>query len=93
MCMRSITCSHKSSLGSLTPFVLSRYIAPHPGAQEGSPSAGGDSYLMMHPVYTKEYLESVHPRHKKPEKVSHHASRLPAGLSRRHGAPVILLTS
>jgi hypothetical protein len=47
---------------------VSRFIAPHPGSQETSPSSDA-SYMLMHPVYSKEYLESIHPRHKKPEKV------------------------
>ena len=45
------------------------FISPH----RGSTSEQGDQdsdYLMMHPVYTKEYAESVKPQHKTPEKVS-----------------------
>ncbi|CAK0779397.1 hypothetical protein CVIRNUC_004763 [Coccomyxa viridis] len=43
------------------------FISPH----RGSTSEQGDQdsdYLMMHPVYTKEYAESVKPQHKVPEK-------------------------
>ena len=48
---------------------LRSFISPH----RGSTSEQGDQdsdYLMMHPVYTKEYAESVKPQHKVPEKVS-----------------------
>eukprot|EP00873_Tetraselmis_striata_P012846 jgi/Tetstr1/433110/TSEL_022442.t1 len=43
-----------------------------PAAHPGSPSKGPTdekSYLLMHPVYTKEYVESVAPRHKPPKKI------------------------
>ncbi|KAK9915530.1 hypothetical protein WJX75_000385 [Coccomyxa subellipsoidea] len=45
------------------------YIAPHPGSDTEA-NKHGDSYLLMHPVYDKEYLESIYPRHKTPAKWS-----------------------
>ncbi len=59
-------------------FVWFRYIAPHPGSNDSSngsedesafPKTHSDSYLLMHPVYSKDYLESIYPRHKTPTKV------------------------
>lgn len=55
-----------------------RYIAPHPGSNDSAgkseddspfPKTHSDSYLLMHPVYSKDYLESIYPRHKTPTKV------------------------
>lgn len=53
-----------------------RYIAPHPGSDNSQtndespfPKTHSDSYLLMHPVYSKDYLESIYPRHKTPTKV------------------------
>ncbi|CAL8469907.1 g9449 [Coccomyxa elongata] len=55
------------------------YIAPHPGSNDSSgkseddssfPKTHSDSYLLMHPVYSKDYLESIYPRHKTPTKWS-----------------------
>jgi len=47
---------------------MRRFISPHRGSASGEDD-GDMSYLMMHPVYTTEYAESVKPKHKIPEKV------------------------
>ena len=39
--------------------------APHPSKQ----SSESESYLLMHPVYSKEYVESVKPKHRPPVNV------------------------
>ena len=57
---------HEAGHASLTR----RFISPHPGSPD-EPPTDGSSYLLMHPVYSKEYLESIHPRHKTPETVRH----------------------
>ena len=44
------------------------FISPHRGSSTEQGDHDAD-YLMMHPVYTKEYAESVKPQHKVPEKV------------------------
>lgn len=44
------------------------FISPHRGSSTEQGDQDAD-YLMMHPVYTKEYAESVKPQHKVPEKV------------------------
>ena len=46
------------------------FISPHRGSSTEQGDQEAD-YLMMHPVYTKEYAESVKPQHKVPEKVWH----------------------
>lgn len=40
--------------------------APHPSKAATDQDA---SYLLMHPVYSKEYVESVKPKHRPPENV------------------------
>lgn len=47
---------------------LCRFISPHRGSQSNEDDEDS-TYLMMRPVYTTEYAESVKPRHKVPEKV------------------------
>ena len=61
------------------------FISPH----RGSTSEQGDQnadYLMMHPVYTKEYAESVKPQHKVPEKVRQTLTLLGQALHRSFNA-------
>ena len=45
-----------------------RFISPHRGSAPNDHD-DDDTYLMMRPVYTTEYAESVRPKHKIPEKV------------------------
>ena len=52
----------------LTCMCMRRFISPHRGSSSDGGSEDSD-YLMMHPVYTTEYAESVKPQHKVPEKV------------------------
>ena len=52
----------------LLALLTCRFISPHPGSPD-EPPTDGSSYLLMHPVYSMEYLESIHPRHKTPETV------------------------
>lgn len=40
--------------------------APHPSKQMNEPES---SYLLMHPVYSKEYVESIKPKHRPPQGV------------------------
>lgn len=47
---------------------MCRFISPHRGSSSNDDN-DDDTYLMMRPVYTKEYAESVKPKHKVPEKV------------------------
>ncbi|KAK9813159.1 hypothetical protein WJX72_009972 [[Myrmecia] bisecta] len=42
------------------------FIAPHPGLKDDVSKSAQD-YLLFHPVYTKEYVESVVPKHKPPQ--------------------------
>ena len=44
-------------------------IQPHPGMAADVHEATGEraSYMLMHPVYTKEYVEQVSPKHRKPK--------------------------
>ncbi len=46
-----------------------RFISPHRGSAPNDHDDDDDTYLMMRPVYTTEYAESVRPKHKVPEKV------------------------
>ena len=56
---------------------LPRFISQHPGSDPGFAPSTSSSYMLMHPVYSKEYLESVHPRHKVPQTVSRQPLRAP----------------
>lgn len=46
-------------------------VMPHPGLQADAAKQHGklteeETYMLMHPVYTKEYVESIVPQHRKP---------------------------